>query len=92
MNGISNNMLNSAYFGKKDTPNQVSAPLNIGVVTPPNALPNASLYTSVRSMDTMPYKKVTGGQKFDAGKTSAILAFSSMALALAAFLPFIRKR
>lgn len=93
MNCISNSAFNNTYFGKKNTPEQIDAPLNIGVVSPPNTLPNASLYNMTRDeINTLPYKKLTGGKKFDAGKLSAVLAFSSIALAAISFLPFIRKR
>lgn len=92
MNCISGNTFSNTYFGKKSKQQQNTAPLNIGVLTPPDKLPTCSLYCTTRASDTMPYRQPVGGKKLNAGKLSAILAFTSMALAGIAYLPFIRKR
>jgi len=67
--------------------------LNIGVVTPPNTLPNYSLYETVKATEKQNPKKtkIGGGSKLNAGMLSAICAFGAMFLAAISFLPFVRK-
>ena len=89
------NLISSNYFGKKQDKAQNNNQLNFGVVTPPDALPNANIYNDLfspqKTSKKIKNKTVTGGSKLTAGRFSAHLAFASMFLAAISFLPFIRK-
>ena len=80
----------SPVFLKKDKP--AGNNLNIGVVSPPDKLPNASLYASTYGAKQPAYKQSEKGSKLNAGKLSAMFAFGTMALSLLSLFPFIRKR
>lgn len=88
-----NSSFSSVNFGFGTENNSMkNAKLNFGAVTPPDKLPNVSLRDTISSYenpnDTM---KLGGTNTLNAGKVSAGLAFSAIALSLISLLPFIRK-
>ena len=89
--------LNSSFsninfgFGTENN-SMKNAKLNFGAVTPPDKLPNVSLRETITSYETPQDSMKLGGENsLNAGKVSAGLAFSAMALSLISILSFIRK-
>lgn len=89
--------LNSSFsninfgFGAENS-SMKNAKLNFGAVTPPDKLPNVSLRDTISSYEYPKSSMKLGGENtLNAGKVSAGLAFSAMALSLISLLPFIRK-
>lgn len=89
------NSLSSVYFGNAPETNPMkNGQLNMGVVAPPDKLPNASLYNTIYSNETPKQKQQDiprGTTKLTAGKISAGCAISAIILSAFSLLPFIRK-
>ncbi len=90
--GLNNSFSNINFGFGTESNSMKNTKLNFGAVTPPDKLPNVSLRDTITSYENPQDSMKLGGENsLNAGKVSAGLAFSAMALSLISLLPFIRK-